>query len=648
MQKLLHHYSWLKLASVALFSVFLLACNAGGGGNAAGAAATNSAALYDVSLAGSVGDGPVTGAIVEVWSAQGRLLSTLSSDNTASFNARLRVSRSNYPLLLKVTGGVDLVTGNAPDFQMTSVVTGRGSSRVNINPFSTLIVDIAQSLPGGLTTGNVVTATNIVTGQLGFGLDPALLADPILTTISNTNIANLVKASEALGEMVRRTRDQLATAGQPVSGDDVMAALAADLQDGRLDGAGASGASAKLAATAKVVSGQVLVEAMSNNLKVGGIIATMVIDQAIVTTRPLIGAEGLTQNVAITADMLQQTLDALAAAAVLDSSSEVAALRQAVGRVAAGALPGDVATAVPADASRALDNATLLAPTVNATQMAAINASGRSGATAPDIGTPTAPVTTSPVTTSPDTTGSTSTGTQRKSRHHSGSWSSGTVTTTPTPVSTTPAPTPPVTTPPVTSPPVPVAPANHAPVISGTPGTSVQAGTAYRFQPVATDEDANTTLQFSISGRPAWASFSTRNGTLSGTPADSDAATYRNIIISVTDGTATVALPAFNLVVNPAPAATAPSTSGTLDLSWTAPTTRSDGTPISLAEISGYRIYYGSRSGTYNTPVNVNDGSVQTTTLTGLAPGSWFLVMTTVDTNGLESAYSPEVVKVVN
>ncbi len=184
------------------------------------------------------------------------------------------------------------------------------------------------------------------------------------------------------------------------------------------------------------------------------------------------------------------------------------------------------------------------------------------------------------------------------------------------------------------------------PVISGAPDATVQAGTAYRFQPLASDADGDT-LTFSISGRPAWASFNTRTGLLAGTPADGDAGTYRNVSISVTDGTDSAALPAFEIVVEPAPVTVDP-TAGTLSLSWTAPVSRADGSPISLAEIGGYRIHYGTAAGTYTHTFNVSDGSLQTTTLSGLAAGTWYLVMTTVDTNGLESASSAEVVKVVN
>ena len=53
--------------------------------------------------------------------------------------------------------------------------------------------------------------------------------------------------------MVRRTRDALLTAGTVVSGDAVMAAIAADLTDGVLDGSGAGGVNPTISASAKVV-----------------------------------------------------------------------------------------------------------------------------------------------------------------------------------------------------------------------------------------------------------------------------------------------------------------------------------------------------------------------------------------------------------
>ena len=102
------------------------------------------------------------------------------------------------------------------------------------------------------------------------------------------------------------------------------------------------------------------------------------------------------------------------------------------------------------------------------------------------------------------------------------------------------------------------APANRAPTITGTPATSVTAGTGYNFQPSATDPDGNT-LTFSIQNRPSWATFNTATGRLSGTP--TVAGTSSNITISVSDGTALASLPAFTVQVN-APANRPPVISG--------------------------------------------------------------------------------------
>jgi hypothetical protein len=106
-----------------------------------------------------------------------------------------------------------------------------------------------------------------------------------------------------------------------------------------------------------------------------------------------------------------------------------------------------------------------------------------------------------------------------------------------------------------------VAAANAAPTISGTPPTTARVGTAYAFQPTAADANSNT-LTFSITNKPAWASFNAASGRLSGTPAAANVGTFANIVIRVSDGQASAALPAFAIAVSPAPNA-APTISGT-------------------------------------------------------------------------------------
>jgi hypothetical protein len=76
-----------------------------------------------------------------------------------------------------------------------------------------------------------------------------------------------------------------------------------------------------------------------------------------------------------------------------------------------------------------------------------------------------------------------------------------------------------------------------------------------------------------------------------------------------------------------------------INLSWVAPAEREDGTPISMSEIAGYKIYYGTSQGQYTTSIDINDGSAEGYTITGLPSGTYYIVVTTYDVDGLESGY---------
>jgi hypothetical protein len=82
-------------------------------------------------------------------------------------------------------------------------------------------------------------------------------------------------------------------------------------------------------------------------------------------------------------------------------------------------------------------------------------------------------------------------------------------------------------------------------------------------------------------------------------------------------------------------------------IAWTAPVARADGSPLSLADIGGYRIYYGSSEGDYPNRIDVNDGTAVESTLNGLAAGTYYIVVTTYDTAGRESEFSPVVIKTI-
>jgi hypothetical protein len=70
--------------------------------------------------------------------------------------------------------------------------------------------------------------------------------------------------------------------------------------------------------------------------------------------------------------------------------------------------------------------------------------------------------------------------------------------------------------------------------------------------PAASDADGDT-LTFSIANKPAWATFTSSTGLLSGIPPVGSAGTHSNITISVTDGHTSSALAPFSITVNGAP-----------------------------------------------------------------------------------------------
>jgi hypothetical protein len=91
--------------------------------------------------------------------------------------------------------------------------------------------------------------------------------------------------------------------------------------------------------------------------------------------------------------------------------------------------------------------------------------------------------------------------------------------------------------------------------------------------------------------------------------------------------------------------ATGGTTTGSFDLTWTAPVSRADGTPLALSEIAGYRVYYGTSAGNYPNHIDITNGTLQSATLTGVPVGTYYVAMTTYDTSGLQSSYSAPVIK---
>lgn len=179
---------------------------------------------------------------------------------------------------------------------------------------------------------------------------------------------------------------------------------------------------------------------------------------------------------------------------------------------------------------------------------------------------------------------------------------------------------------------------NSAPTISGTPATVAVVGVSWSFLPNASDVDGNV-LTFSVVNLPDWAVFETSTGRMTGAPRLGDSAVYEDIVISVSDGDLTASLPAFDINVSQV-------ANGSATLSWTAPTLNSDGTP--LTDLASYRIYYGFSEGNYPNEINVPNPGITSYVVENLPPATYYFVTTSVNSSGIESAFSNVAMTSVN
>jgi len=105
----------------------------------------------------------------------------------------------------------------------------------------------------------------------------------------------------------------------------------------------------------------------------------------------------------------------------------------------------------------------------------------------------------------------------------------------------------------------------------------------------------------------------------------------------VSDGTATTSLPAFSITV-----AAALTTS--VRVSWRAPATNDDGTPVS--SLTGFRVFYGNVSGQYSQSLLASSPDITSVAIEGLTSSTtWYFVVKALAAGGVESDYSTEVSK---
>ena len=533
-------------------------------------------------LSGSVGDGPIVGAAVTIRINDGTLLMETESDAAANFIVTVSPSESAYPLTVDASGGIDLVTGLAPDFTLRSVVLEAATPSVaNANPFATLAVEAATDMADGLTAANIGIAEAHVVSALGSGLGELGDLGTIRTVVDESNVAGITRASEALSEIIRRTRHWLLVAGYSIDADTVVGALGSDLTDGVVDGAGGPRADAHTAAIASIVGAQILLETAANELRVNGVVATT----AMASAMQQIGfsaPEPSLEQLAVTTQMLEQIQTGLAAATAVVADARLDELRAALDGFQPGMSPEAVRNALPQGYRQTLDDFLVALSSADTSTIDAVNEIVREGQPpSPDNrppvigGVPPSAVAvgveyrfvpsasdvdddalTFSISNKPawlsfnaETGGITGVPGASDTGAHPNiviAVSDGRSSASLEPFSIT----------------VNAQHVNSPPSISGTPPDTVTEGRNYSFTPSASDADGDA-LSFSMTGKPAWLTFNASDGRISGVPGVSDVGTHSNIVISVSDGEASASLGPFSITVSAVPVNSPPTISGT-------------------------------------------------------------------------------------
>ena len=84
---------------------------------------------------------------------------------------------------------------------------------------------------------------------------------------------------------------------------------------------------------------------------------------------------------------------------------------------------------------------------------------------------------------------------------------------------------------------------------------------------------------------------------------------------------------------------------GSAGLSWSPPTTNTDGSPLN--DLAGYYVYVGTEPNSLARLIAISDPKTTTSTVKDLTPGTWYFAVTAVNGGGSESARSKIVSKTI-
>jgi hypothetical protein len=624
----------------------------------------------DMSLSGSVGDGPVINADIRVVDANGDLVVETTSNLNAAYQLDIP-DGTPLPVIASAAGGTDVVTGRGADFPLQAVAFESGSLTLNMTPYTTLALKIAQCR-NDLNPNGVAAAWEILHERLNFGWRRSLVADPMRDAINAGNAATVLLSNEALGELVRRTEIALTNAGVEITAEGVIAQLACDLADEQLDGAG-NEVDPRVMTTLVAVAAAVQLEVISGDLHVDGQSAMVLLDDALQLVAP--GSNDSVRNVVPPAGLIEQTLDNLALLHSVMADDVLFELHLALSDAGEGTAREAVLqtfnTVVRHEVAAMAGNLALMDQIEVSEMQQQMQESSKASAPVLSFSADAARVTENESVrlswSSAGTTACRADGDWSGPRAVEGTFDTSGLTERaafelsclglggsvvemvvievdavipplPEPVpEPEPAPEPePVPEPepePAPEPePVPEPDPAPEPEPLPEPEPAPQPTLTFSASETVVDSGATTTLNWVATDADSCLASGGWTGERPTTGSEDTAALTENTTFTLDcSGAGGSAMAMIQVDVN-----------GVLALSWVAPTENVDGSE--LTDLSGYRIYYGQQSRDYSEVVEVTDAAV-TSQDVDVISGDYYVAMTALDADGNESGYSNEVLK---
>jgi len=238
------------ISFVAILCAFALlnSCGGGGGGGGGGGpTGTPAAGVQTGTATGTVIDGPISGATVEVFDFTGNVrglrLGTGTTDSSGNYSITLS-PRPTGPVLVQAAGGtyVDDVTGGTVTLGSADILTEivpassivSGALTAHVNPLNHMAASLARTTAGNLGAENAVAfAKNLLGQQYGISVTDLASNPPLSASNPATSSPPTLNQKQAGVFMAGLAHRAQALGVRTI---DLIKALADDYSDGVLDG----------------------------------------------------------------------------------------------------------------------------------------------------------------------------------------------------------------------------------------------------------------------------------------------------------------------------------------------------------------------------------------------------------------------------